>query len=79
MHQENMTAIPFDGFLRLNQIVGKKADPVRNIPAVQPIIPISRTSFLNGVKLGKFPAPVRLGERTVAWRVADIRKVIEQA
>jgi predicted DNA-binding transcriptional regulator AlpA len=78
MNQGNMTAMPIDGFLRLNQIVGKKADPERNIAAVLPIIPISKTSFLNGVKLGKFPKPVRLGERTVAWRVSDIKRLIEQ-
>ncbi len=76
--QENVIAMPIDGLLRLNQIVGRKGDPERNIPAIQPIIPISKTSFLNRVKTGEYPKPVRLGKRTVAWRVADIRKVIEQ-
>jgi len=64
--------LPETGFLRLKQIVGDpKAEPP--IPA---ILPISRTSFLNGVKSGKYPKSVKLGERTTAWRVEDIRELI---
>jgi predicted DNA-binding transcriptional regulator AlpA len=67
------TQLPETGFLRLKQIVGDpKAEPP--IPA---ILPISRTSFLNGVKSGKYPKPVKLGERTTAWRVEDIHELIE--
>ncbi|HEY8219715.1 MAG TPA: AlpA family phage regulatory protein [Methylobacter sp.] len=62
--------LPETGFLRIWQIVGSKKT---NIPA---LIPISRTSFLNGVKSGKYPQPVKLGERTTAWRVEDIRDLI---
>jgi prophage regulatory protein len=62
--------LPETGFLRIWQIVGNKKN---NIPA---LIPISRTSFLNGVKSGKYPKPVKLGERTTAWRVEDIRELI---
>ncbi len=66
--------LPESGFLRIWQIIGNpKADPP--IPA---LIPIGRTSFLNGVKSGKYPKPVKLGERTTAWRVSDIRALIEK-
>jgi predicted DNA-binding transcriptional regulator AlpA len=65
--------LPQTGFLRIKQIVG---DRKTNTPA---LIPISRTSFLNGVKSGKFPKPVHtLGERTTAWKVEDIRALIER-
>jgi len=63
--------IPEAGFLRIWQIVGNKKT---NTPA---LIPISRSSFLNGVKSGKYPKPVKLGERTTAWKVDDIRALIE--
>jgi prophage regulatory protein len=67
--------IPETGFLRIWHIVGNpKANPP--IPA---LIPIGRTTFLNGVKDGIYPAPVRLGgpkARTVAWKVEDIRALI---
>jgi prophage regulatory protein len=62
--------LPQQGFVRICQIVGSKS---KGIPA---ILPIGRTSFLNGVKSGKYPKPVRLGERTVAWKVEDIRALI---
>ncbi|MDO9048995.1 MAG: AlpA family phage regulatory protein [Methylobacter sp.] len=64
--------LPQTGFVRIWQIVGNKKT---NTPG---LIPISRTSFLNGVKSGKYPKPVKLGERTTAWRVSDIRALIEQ-
>jgi prophage regulatory protein len=66
--------LPETGYLRIWSIVGDpKAEPP--IPA---ILPISRTSFLNGVKSGKYPKPIKLGERTTAWKVSDIRDLVEQ-
>lgn len=62
--------IPETGFLRLFQIIG---DSKRNIPA---IIPVGRTTWLEGVKSGKYPQPVNLSERTIAWRAEDIRDLI---
>lgn len=63
--------LPETGFLRLAQIVGDKKT---NTP---PIIPVCRSSWLNGVKSGKYPAAVKLSERTTAWRVEDIRALID--
>ena len=62
--------LPEAGFLRIWQIIGHKQN---NIPA---LLPISRTTFLNGVKSGKYPKPVKLGERTTAWKIEDIRALI---
>jgi len=64
--------IPTEGFLRVWQIVGSKK---KNI---QGIIPISRSSFLAGVKSGKYPAGVKLGARTTAWKASDIRRLIDE-
>ncbi len=64
--------IPETGFLRLWQIVGCKRRKVA------PIIPISRTNWFNGCKSGKYPAPIKLGERTTVWRAEDIRQLIEE-
>ena len=60
------------GFLRLSQIVG---NPKAN-PPIPPIIPISKSSWWAGVKSGKFPKPVKLGERTTVWSVDSIRALI---
>jgi predicted DNA-binding transcriptional regulator AlpA len=61
--------LPTEGFLRLSQIIGNKDAP--------PIIPVSRSSFLAAVKEGRFPKPCKLGKRTTAWKVEDIRKLLE--
>lgn len=65
--------LPEAGFLRIWHIIG---DP-KAVPPIPALLPIGRTSFLNGVKSGKYPKPVKLGERTTAWRVSDIRALIE--
>jgi predicted DNA-binding transcriptional regulator AlpA len=41
-------------------------------------LPISRSSWWAGVASGRYPKPVKLGPRITAWRVEDIRKLIEQ-
>ena len=33
---------------------------------------IARATLYKLIKEGKFPAPLRLGERSVGWRLADI-------
>ena len=66
--------LPETGYLRLPQILG---DPKAK-PPTPPIIPVCRTSWLNGVKSGKYPKPVKLGERTTAWKVEDIRALIDR-
>ena len=69
----SITSIPEIGYLRINQIIGNpKADP-----PLPPIIPVSRSSWWAGVKSGRFPKPVKLGPRTTAWRVSEIRTLIE--
>jgi predicted DNA-binding transcriptional regulator AlpA len=65
-----MNQLPETGFLRLPQILG---DAKRGIP---PIIPIKKTCWWNGVKSGRFPQPVKFGQRVTAWRVEDIRAFI---
>ncbi len=42
------------------------------------LYPISRTSWYDGVKMGLYPQPVRLGKKTVAWRASEIEAAINQ-
>ncbi len=60
---------PEIGFLRLRDIIGDRDNPG--------IIPVSRSSWYKGIAEGRYPKPVKLGERTSAWRVEDIRKLID--
>jgi predicted DNA-binding transcriptional regulator AlpA len=74
----NVRQLPETGFLRLKQIIGDVGDPNRNppIPSTPPIIPISRSSWWQGIREGRYPTPVKLGPRTTAWTVESIRALI---
>ncbi len=41
-------------------------------------IPVSKSSWWQGVKDGRYPKPVKLGPRITAWRVEDIRALINE-
>ena len=86
--------LPETGYLRLSQIIGRSAvsdeqaaenrrkgnGPKRPRPAIPPLIPIGKSSFWAGVASGRYPQPVRtLSARVTAWRVQDIRALIDQA
>jgi len=62
--------LPETGLLRARQIIG---DRKRGIPG---IVPVSASTWHAGVASGRYPAPVRLGPNTVAWRVEDIRALV---
>ena len=65
--------LPGTGYVRLPKIIGNpKADP-----PIPPIIPISRSTWLEGVKTGRYPKSVKLSPRVVVRRAADIRALIE--
>jgi predicted DNA-binding transcriptional regulator AlpA len=60
------------GFLRLSQIIGSKK---QNVP---PIIPVSASTWWEGVRSGRYPKPSKLSERVTVWRVEDVRALIEK-
>lgn len=50
--------------------------PLWKLPLVLKAFPVSRSAWLAGVKAGRYPAPVRLSPRSVAWRSEDIRALV---
>lgn len=38
---------------------------------------VSRSTWLEGVRTGRYPPPVQLSPRRVAWRVADLKTFID--
>lgn len=70
-HIQNV--LPAEGFMRLAQIVG---NPKAN-PPVAGVIPISKSSWWEGCRTGKYPRPVKLGPKTTVWRIEDIRALIQ--
>lgn len=69
----NRNTLPETGFVRLSQIIGNP----KATPPIIPIIPISRASWWQGVKEGRFPKPIKLGPRTTVWRASDIKAFLE--
>ncbi|MBL0320177.1 MAG: AlpA family phage regulatory protein [Alphaproteobacteria bacterium] len=60
----HFSELPETGFLRVRDILK--------------FIPVGKSTWWEGVKSGRFPKPVKLGPRTTAWRVEDIREFISQ-
>ncbi len=59
--------LPQTGFLRLKSILAPNGP-----------IPVSKSTWWAGVKDGRFPEPVKLGERITVWRVEDIRELLDK-
>ena len=48
------------------------------LPTVLSVIPVGRSTWWYGVKIGRYPKPCKLGPGVTAWRVEDIRALIEK-
>jgi len=55
--------LPEIGFLRL--------------PEILRFFPVSKSTWWAGVKEKRYPQPVKLGPKITAWRVEDIRSLID--
>jgi predicted DNA-binding transcriptional regulator AlpA len=63
----NQTSLPETGFLRIGSVLAPRGP-----------IPVSKSTWWAGVRTGRYPKPVKLGPRITAWRVEDIRDLIEK-
>lgn len=59
-------AFPQTGLVRLSQILSPRGP-----------IPVSKSTWWQGVKDGRFPKPQKLGPRTTVWKAVDIRALYE--
>ena len=60
-YQQNF---PKSGLVRLSQILAPRGP-----------IPVSRSAFWAGVKIGIYPAPIKLSRRVTCWRAEDIQNL----
>jgi prophage regulatory protein len=75
MKSYSQTELTQPRLLRLKQIIG---DPSAN-PPIPPIVPVSKSTWWDGVRTGRFPKPVKtLGERITSWRSEDIAQLIRR-
>jgi len=61
--QETYT-LPAQGFIRLETVLS--------------LVPVSKSHWYAYVAAGKYPKPVKLGPRMAAYRVEDIKALIER-
>lgn len=55
-------SLPETGFVRLRDVLR--------------VYPVSKTTWWRGIQTGRFPKPVKLGPRMVAWNAEDIHALI---
>ena len=55
--------LPSHGFVRLETVLT--------------VFPVGRSTWWKGVKDGRYPSAVKLGPNVTAWRVSDIRALVE--
>ena len=58
-----MQSLPETGFLRLDQVLK--------------LIPVSRSSWWAGIKVGRYPPGVKIPPRCTGWNRSDIYALIE--
>jgi prophage regulatory protein len=61
--------------------VDKEPNPhaLLRLPQVLALVPVSKSTWWLGVKTGRFPPPVKLGDRITCWRGSDILALIQRA
>jgi prophage regulatory protein len=64
MNGQSTALLPATGYVRL--------------PAVLAAFPVSKSTWWAGVKSGRYPAGRKLSQRVTAWRVEDIRALIQE-
>lgn len=55
--------IPTTGFLRLAQVLT--------------IIPVSKSTWFEGVRAGRYPKSVKIGPRASGWKAEEIAALVE--
>lgn len=48
------------------------------LPQVLEILPMSKSSWWAGVKIGKYPASCKISSRITCWRKSDIYNLVEK-
>lgn len=53
-------------------------DRLLRLKEVLQIIPVSKSSWWDGVQKGKYPKPIKLGPRTTCWKESDVLKILDR-
>ncbi len=64
--------IPESGYVRVSQLLGCRRR------GLVPILPISRSGLYAWIRQGRWPAPIRIGPKVIAWPAAQVRAALEE-
>ncbi len=56
----------------------KNNDGLLRLPQVLELIPVSRATWYAGINSGRFPKPIKFGERISAWKRSEIQELIKK-
>lgn len=59
-----------------NTSIPAEQDTLLRLPQVLTIVPVSRATWWNGIKDGRFPPGIKLGPKTTVWRKSSIDRLI---
>jgi prophage regulatory protein len=54
------------------------AEQILRFRALKEIVGLGRTSIYEKIKEGRFPAPVKLGDRARGWKASEIERWISE-
>ena len=58
----------------------KQKGPQRliRLDEVLELLPISKSTWWDGIRTGKYPTPVKLGDRITCWRLEDVLELVDK-
>lgn len=72
-----LRALPCNAVKHIGATLPKNPDSeLWRLPTVLQCYPVSRGTWLAGVRAGIYPKPVKIGIRAVAWKASDIRALV---
>lgn len=75
--EHNLMATSYVGRFNMNDLCLPKEGFVK-LKLVLQLVPVSRSAWYEGQKSGIFPSSVKIGKRSSAYSVDDIRTLIEK-
>ena len=59
-------------------LASSRGETLLKLKTVLARFPVSRSTWYNGIKSGRYPAPIKIGLRGCAWRESDINALIDE-
>jgi prophage regulatory protein len=63
--------IPESGYVRVSQLLGCRRR------GLVPILPVSRSGLYAWIRDGRWPAPIRIGPKVIAWKASVVREALD--